>query len=50
MFTPSTLTGASGNMNVGYYGPSGTPTEATGTVQYTEPDGMKMDVAFGIKK
>lgn len=50
MFTPSTLTGALGNMNVGYYGPSGTPTEATGTVQYTEPDGMKMDVAFGIKK
>lgn len=50
MFTPSTLTSASGNMNVGYYGPSGTPTEATGTVQYTEPDGMKMDVAFGIKK
>ena len=38
------------NMNVGYYGPSTTPTEATGTVQFTETgvdNGIQMDMAFG---
>ena len=36
------------SMNVGYYGPDGTPTEAVGTVHYTETDGINMDVAFGV--
>ena len=37
-------------MNVKYYGPTATnPTEAVGTVQYTESDGIGMDVAFGVK-
>ena len=38
------------NMNVGYYGPDATPTEATGTVQFTETgadNGVQMDMAFG---
>lgn len=46
-----TATGA--QMNVGYYGPApdtSIPTEATGTVQYTEnTSGVKMDIAFGVK-
>lgn len=37
------------SMDIGYYGPTGIPTEATGTVQYNESDGIKMDVAFGVK-
>ena len=37
------------DMNVGYYGPAGTPTEATGTVTYRETDGISMDMAFGVK-
>ena len=37
------------DMNVGYYGPAGTPTEATGTVTYRETDGINMDMAFGVK-
>ena len=43
-----TATGA--NMNVGYYGPSATPTEVTGTVQFTETgvdNGIQMDISFG---
>lgn len=50
-FTPETLTGASGTMNVGYYGPNpdtGIPTEATGLVQYQESNGINMGVAFGV--
>ena len=46
-----TATGA--NMNVGYYGPSTTPTEATGTVQFTETgvdNGVQMDMSFGAIK
>ena len=38
------------NMNVGYYGPSTTPTEVTGTVQFTETgvdNGIQMDISFG---
>ena len=38
------------NMNVGYYGPSTTPTEVTGTVQFTETgvdNGIQMDMSFG---
>ena len=38
------------NMNVGYYGPSATPTEVTGTVQFTETgvdNGIQMDMSFG---
>ena len=37
------------DMNVGYYGPAGTPTEATGTVTYRETDGISMNMAFGVK-
>ena len=46
-----TATGA--NMNVGYYGPSATPTEVTGTVQFTETgvdNGIQMDISFGAIK
>ena len=44
------ITANGANMNVGYYGPSTTPTEATGTVQFTETgvdNGIQMDMAFG---
>lgn len=41
------ITANGANMNVGYYGPSTTPTEATGTVQFTETGGVQMDMAFG---
>ena len=44
------ITANGANMNVGYYGPDGTPTEATGTVQFTETgvdNGVQMDMAFG---
>ena len=48
-FKPNSETPGSANMNVGYYGPAGTPTEATGTVTYRETDGINMDMAFGVK-
>ena len=48
-FKPNSETPGSANMNVGYYGPAGTPTEATGTVTYRETDGISMDMAFGVK-
>ena len=48
-FKPNSETPGSVNMNVGYYGPAGTPTEATGTVTYRETDGINMDMAFGVK-
>ena len=48
-FKPNSETPGSANMNVGYYGPAGTPTEATGTVTYRETDGIRMDMAFGVK-
>lgn len=44
------ITANGANMNVGYYGPSTTPTEVTGTVQFTETgvdNGVQMDMAFG---
>ena len=44
------ITANGANMNVGYYGPSTTPTEATGTVQFTETgvdNGIQMDMSFG---
>ena len=44
------ITANGANMNVGYYGPDGTPTEATGTVQFTETgvdNGIQMDMSFG---
>ena len=41
------ITANGANMNVGYYGPSTTPTEVTGTVQFTETGGVQMDMAFG---
>ena len=48
-----TNTTGTGTMNVGYYGPAGSPTEATGTVQFTETgvdNGVKMDMSFGATK
>lgn len=48
-FKPNLETPGSAAMNVGYYGPAGTPTEATGTVTYRETDGINMDMAFGVK-
>ena len=45
-----TVTGAT--MNVGYYGPAGSPTEATGLVHYQETDvenPVSLDMAFGVK-
>lgn len=48
-FKPNSETPGSANMNVGYYGPAGTPTEATGTVTYRQTDGINMDMAFGVK-
>lgn len=39
-------------MNVGYYGPSGSPTQATGLVHYQETDvenPVSLDMAFGVK-
>ena len=45
-----TATGAT--MNVGYYGPSGSPTEATGLVHYQETNvenPVSLDMAFGVK-
>lgn len=47
------ITANGANMNVGYYGPSTTPTEATGTVQFTETgvdNGVQMDMSFGAIK
>lgn len=47
------ITANGANMNVGYYGPSTTPTEATGTVQFTETgvdNGIQMDMSFGATK
>lgn len=41
------ITANGANMNVGYYGPSTTPTEVIGTVQFTETGGVQMDMAFG---
>ena len=44
------ITANGANMNVGYYGPSTTPTEVTGTVQFTETgvdNGIQMDMSFG---
>ena len=44
------ITANGANMNVGYYGPSTTPTEVTGTVQFTETgvdNGVQMDISFG---
>jgi len=48
-----TNTTGTGTMNVGYYGPAGSPTEATGTIQFTETgvdNGVKMDMSFGATK
>ena len=48
-----TNTDGTGTMNIGYYGPDGTPTEATGTVQFTETgvdNGVQMDMSFGAIK
>ena len=47
-----TNTTGTGTMNIGYYGPDGTPTEATGLAQFTESgveNGVKFDMAFGVK-
>ena len=47
------ITANGANMNVGYYGPSTTPTEVTGTVQFTETgvdNGVQMDMSFGAIK
>ena len=47
-----TNTTGTGTMNVGYYGPDGTPTEATGLVHYQETDvenPVSLDMAFGVK-
>ena len=47
------ITANGANMNIGYYGPSTTPTEVTGTVQFTETDvdnGVQMDMSFGAIK
>lgn len=47
------ITANGANMNVGYYGPSTTPTEVTGTVQFTETgvdNGIQMDMSFGATK
>lgn len=47
------ITAKGANMNVGYYGPSTTPTEVTGTVQFTETgvdNGVQMDMSFGAIK
>jgi len=48
-----TNTTGTGTMNIGYYGPDGTPTEATGLAQFTESgveNGVKFDMAFGVNK
>ena len=48
-----TNTTGTGTMNIGYYGPDGIPTEATGTVQFTETgvdNGVQMDMSFGAIK
>ena len=48
-----TNTTGTGTMNVGYYGPDGTPTEATGLAQFQESGvetGVKFDMAFGVNK
>ena len=48
-----TNTTGTGTMNVGYYGPAGSPTEATGTIQFTETgvdNGIQMDMSFGATK
>ena len=51
---PDGVDNAPANMNIGYYGanPStGTPSEATGLVQYkNDASGINMDVAFGARK
>ncbi len=47
-----TNTTGTGTMNVGYYGPAGSPTEATGLVHYQETDvetPVSLDMAFGVK-
>ena len=47
-----TNTTGTGTMNVGYYGPDGTPTQATGLVHYQETDvenPVSLDMAFGVK-
>lgn len=45
-FDPSGTMGTT-NANIGYYGPAGIPTEATGTIQYDD-EKINMDVAFGV--
>ena len=47
-----TITADGATMNVGYYGPSTTPTQATGLVHYQETDvenPVSLDMAFGVK-
>ena len=47
-----TITAGGATMNVGYYGPSTTPTQATGLVHYQEKDvenPVSLDMAFGVK-
>lgn len=47
-----TNTTGTGTMNIGYYGPDGTPTEATGLAQFTESgveNGVNFNMAFGVK-
>lgn len=47
-----TITADGATMNVGYYGPSTTPTQATGLVHYQEKDvenPVSLDMAFGVK-
>lgn len=51
----STIQGTGADFHVNYYGPTpenGIPTEATGLVRYEEgvADGIKLDMAFGVKK
>lgn len=47
-----TITADRATMNVGYYGPSTTPTQATGLVHYQETgveNPVSLDMAFGVK-
>ena len=47
---PSGVTSGTANVNMGYYGPnptSGIPIETTGLIEFADPSGINMGVAFG---
>lgn len=47
-----TITANGADLNVKYYGQvptTGIPTEASGLVQYNDPNSIKLDMAFGAK-